>query len=32
VDSILNRIVSENPSMAHQIAQVRATINAGACH
>jgi hypothetical protein len=35
VNSILNRIVSENPSMEHQIAQVRAKIwsstDAGAC-
>lgn len=35
VDSILNRIVSENPSMGDRIAQVRAeiwnSINAGAC-
>jgi hypothetical protein len=35
LDPILNRIVSENPSMANQIAQVRtkvwASLNAGAC-
>jgi hypothetical protein len=36
LDPILNRIVSKNPFMANQIAQVRAqvwtSINAGACH